>query len=141
MDREAKLRALNRAAQAESEAQIENLIVDFDASKKEWENKDRKPYLVKFLEKTYPVPREKPFAYALFVNRYCIKKRGGVQVFEIPDDKIEEFFRLIFGQEFLDALKGSEVEFDFVLQRMVPAIIEMWGTPLKKGKNVEGTQG
>jgi hypothetical protein len=139
MDREAKLSALNQAAQIEAEAQAENLVVDFDAALKEWETKDKKPYLVKFLGKTYPVPREKPFAYALFVNRYCIRKRDGVMVFEIPDDKIEEFFRLMFGQQFLDALKASDVDCEFVLQKIVPAIVEMWGTPLKKGKNVEGT--
>jgi len=77
----------------------------------------------------------------LFVNRYCIRKRDGVMVFEIPDDKIEEFFRLMFGQQFLDALKASDVDYEFVLQEIVPAIVEMWGTPLKKGKNVEGTLG
>lgn len=139
MDREAKLTALNTAAQAESQAQAENLVIDFDAALKEWETKDKKPYLVKFLGKTYPVPREKPFAYALFVNRYCIQKQGGRELFVVPEDKVEQFFQLMFGQEFLRALQSSEVGYDFVLQKIVPAIVEMWGTPLKKGKNVEGT--
>ena len=140
MDNQERIAALNRAAQAESQAQAENLVVDFDNALKEWRGKNE-PHKVKFLGRTFDVPREKPFAYALFVSRHCIKKVDGKTMFIVDDDKVEEFYRLMFGDEFLEALLESNVDYQFVMENIVPNILSLWQTPLKKGKNVAGTRG
>lgn len=140
MDNAERIAALNRAAHAESEAQVQNLVVDFDAALKEWRGK-RATHQVKFLGKTFAVPREKPFAYALFVSRHCIKKIDGKKMFVVEDEHVEEFFRLMFGEEFLVALQESNVGHQFVMEHIVPEVLKLWDTPLKKGKNVEGTLG
>lgn len=140
MDNQERIAALNRAAQAESQAQADNLVIDFDNALKEWKGKGA-PHKVKFLGRTFDVPREKPFAYALFVSRHCIKKVDGKTMFVVDDDKVEEFYRLMFGDEFLEALLESNVDYQFVMDNIVPSILSLWQTPLKKGKNVAGTRG
>jgi hypothetical protein len=137
------LTKLDQAEKKITSDQEEELISDYDAAFKEWQSKD-KPYLVKFLGKTFEVPRTQPFAYALFISRHTKKrynKEKGRYVLEliIPDDESEEYIRLMLGDRFVEALAESDVTVDFVMNHIAPDIHRMWQTNLIKNtlKNVQ----
>ena len=133
---------LNNAHKQLIDEQEHQLLVDFDAAYEEWKAKD-KPLTVKFKGKIYSVPRRQPFAYSLFISRHTKRKydhklkREVPQLF-IPEDKAEEYVRLMFGEEFLQAMKASDVEVDFVMDKIAPEIHKIWqGEQITEGKNAQ----
>jgi len=136
------LSKLNQAHKQLIDEQENQLLVDFDAAYDEWKAKE-KPLTVKFKGKTYPVPSRQPFAYSLFISRHTKRKydhklkREVPQLF-IPEDKAEEYVRLMFGEKFLQAMKESDVEVDFVMDKIAPEIHKMWqGEQIVEGKNAQ----
>jgi hypothetical protein len=147
MDDKAKRSAENMARlnQAHKEMigeQEQQLIVDFDAAYDEWKAKD-KPLMVRFKGKIYPVPRRQPFAYSLFISRHTKRQydhelRKEVPRLFVPDDKAEEYVRLMFGEKFLRAMQQSDVEVDFVMDRIAPEIHKQWQyEQATEGKNAQ----
>lgn len=121
---------LERAQEQMTAEQEADLASDYDAAYDEWKNK-QKPYLVKFLGRVFKVPRNQPFAYALFISKHTKKrydKEKGREVVElvVPDHLGEEYIRLMLGEEFVEALSKSDVDIGYVFQHIVPDIHAMW---------------
>ncbi len=133
----AKLNQAHKEMIADQEIE---LIKDYDAAYEEWKTKD-KPYIVKFQGKTFEVPRTQPFSYALFVSRHTQRvynKDTGKEEARliVPDEKGEEYIRLMLGDEFVKALAASGVEMDFVMDTITVDVHAMWmNNEVQKAKN------
>ena len=118
------------------EQQEAELLIDFDQALKEKENKD-KPYTVKFEGKYFNVPREMPFDFSVFFFRHCLKKKNGTIDMNLPEDKMMEFIKLMFGADMLRALETSKKRpsIDFVFSKLSAPILEKWGYGQDQKKN------
>lgn len=131
---ETRMAFLNAKTVEMAAEQEENLISDYDEALREWQEKNV-PYKVRFKGRIFDVPRSIPFSFSLFYMRNCIQKVDGKTLFIIPDDKIAEFIERMFGEEFLSILNQSDdVELAFVVQTLVPDIMDKWGYNVKKAK-------
>ena len=126
-----RLAFLDEKAEELAIAQEEDLVVDYDEALAEYQQKN-KPRQIRFKGKVFEIPRAMPFTFALFYMRHCIKRKGGKIIFEIPEDKLGEFITKMFGKEFLEVLDQSDdVDFDFVIGRLIPDIMSSWGYNIK----------
>lgn len=135
MDDQSKqnLEQLEEKAQDAAEQQREDLILDFDAAKAEYD-RQHQPIQVKVGGETYQLPPEIPFTLFLFYQRHCLSKREGKTVFEVPDDRVLEFLELMFGEGILTQLEQSDLTFEFVMQKVAPRIMERWGYGAQNGQ-------
>jgi len=130
------LRKLNEAQEEMTAEQEAELVADYDAALEEWMSKD-KPKQIKFRGKLFTVPQKEPFAHALFVSRHTKfvfdkKQNRKVPQLIIPDDKGEEYVRLILGNDFLREIEKSGADVNFVMQKIIPDIRKMWGSGQEK---------
>lgn len=133
---EEKIAFLNTKTEELSQHQEQELVVDYDEALEEYQAQN-KPYKIKFKGTIFNIPRSMPFSFGLFYMRYCIKKRDGKTIFEIPDDKLSEFIEKMFGKEFLDILDQSkDLELNFVVGRLIPDIMNNWGYSIVEPKNM-----
>jgi hypothetical protein len=123
---EERMAFLNEKAEEMAQLQEADLVVDYDEALAEHRQKN-KPHLIRFKGKTFEIPRSMPFTFSLFYMRHCIQRKSGKTVFAIPEDRIAEFIEKMFGKDFLETLDQSDVDFNFVLGRLVPDIMSMWG--------------
>ncbi len=132
---EDRIAFLNAKTEELSVQQEEELVADYDAALKEYQEKN-KPHKVKFKGKVFDVPRSIPFAFSLFYMRNCIKKENGATIFFIPDDKQGEFLEKMFGPKFLAVLEESDdVELNFIFSTLVADIMGKWGYNIKTPKD------
>lgn len=107
--------------------QENTLLIDFDEALKEEEKKQLE---MKLLGKIFKLPPAMPFNFSTFFLRYCYKKVKGKMVIVLPEDKIIDFLRLMFGNDFLVLLENTtnrNVTTDFVYKTIVPRIMKEWG--------------
>lgn len=125
-DNSEKLEFLDKKVIEIQEVQEAELLLDFD---KCLEEVKEKPYKVKFAGREFIIPREMPFDFSLFFFRHCYKKKNGIVNMEVPEEKMMEFIKLMFGNEMLRALETSKkrVGINFVFERLATPIMEKWG--------------
>jgi len=143
MNNKERINFLDTKVEELGEQQANDLVIDYDAALKEYKQKSN-PYKIKFKGRIFDVPRSMPFSFSMFYMRYCLVKKQGKTIFQIPDERIHEFIEKMFGRLFLKTLMNSDdVDMNFVMGTLVPDIFEKWGyginTPRKDdlGKNVQ----
>ncbi len=141
IENEKRLELLENKFEEIKERQESELTCDFDKALEEYVKKKER-LTVRFLGKIYELPQSVPFNFSTFFLRYCIKKVNGKQVVSIPDDKILQFIKLMFGQKFLIALETSNnvnVSIEFVNETIVPFVMKQWGYDIDN-ENVKDLQ-
>lgn len=130
----AKLELLDQRLEDEKREQEERLLIDFDEVVKEHKSK---PFTIRFQEKFYEIPASMPFNFSMFFFRYCLKRKNGKQVIDIPEDKVDRFIELMLGRQFLNSLERSEeaFEFEMIMDRLATPILEKWGYGTSKTSN------
>ncbi len=122
-----KIELLNQKVTELAEEQEKELVTDYDQALKEYHEK-KKTHKLRFKGKIFELPASIPFSFSMFVTRNCMKKRNGKTMFEIPEDKTDEFISRMFGKEFCEEMKEDrELELDFVLQVLIPDVMKKWG--------------
>jgi len=141
IENEKRLELLENKFEEIKERQESELTYDFDKALEEYVKKKER-FTVRFLGKIYELPQSVPFNFSTFFLRYCVKKVGGQQIVSIPDDKILQFIKLMFGQKFLVALETSNdvnVSIEFVNETIVPLVMKQWGYDIDN-ENVKDLQ-
>lgn len=134
---EDRIKYLNEKEQEMIKDQEAELFIDFDKAIQE--NK-KKSIIVNFLNKNYYLPIKMPFNFSTFFLRNCLTKEKGVTLVDIPDDKVLEFIKLMFGEVFFKSLedsKDSGISLSLVFDKLVPPILKQWGYDTTKDKNIE----
>ena len=116
------------------EIQEENLLIDFDKAIEEYKSK---PYYVKFNNKYFDVPRNMPLDFSMFFFRHCFKKVNGKTLIDVPEDKMFQFIKLMFGNDMLISLENSKkrIGIDQVFETLAMPILNKWGYGTVKNKN------
>ena len=127
---------LNSKVEELAENQEAELITNYDEALKEYKDKS-KPYKIQFKGRIFEVPRSMPFSFSMFYMRYCITKKEGKTIFDIPEERVGEFIEKMFGKAFLKTLNYSDdVDMSFILYTLIPDIFSKWGYGIKTpGKN------
>lgn len=128
---------LNQKHEEILENQESSLLIDFDAALKE---EEAKGYKIKVLEKYFYIPAAMPFNFSTFFLRHCYKRIKGKMVVTIPEDKMMDFLKLMFGNDFLICLENSNnrnLSIDFVYKKIIPVIMKSWGYNMDNSKTQE----
>jgi hypothetical protein len=112
--------------------QEKDLLLDFD---KAIEEKQGKPYTIKFKNEIYEIPCQMPFNFSTFFFRYCYKKQNGKVIIEVPEDRMIQYIELMFGKKFVNALEKSTVTVDMVFDDLSTTILGKWGYGIDKKSN------
>jgi hypothetical protein len=116
---------LDRKLDEAIKAEVEENSIDFDRAYEEYQNKN-KPIKIKFKGRTFNIPASVPTQFYVFYLRNCIRNENGKQIVDIPTDKMPEFIKLMFGEEFYEFIIQNEIEFEFVIGKMASGILEKW---------------
>lgn len=116
---------LDRKLDEAIKAEVEENSIDFDRAYEEYQNKN-KPIKIKFKGRTFSIPASVPTQFYVFYLRNCIRNENGKQIVDIPTDKMPEFIKLMFGEEFYEFIIQNEIEFEFVIGKMASGILEKW---------------
>lgn len=132
---------LNKKAIEEAREQERELVFDFDEAWSEYKTLAT-PYRIKFLGQVYEISRSVPFSFMVFSAANCYTRdNSGRLVFQIPEDKIMDYLRAMFGKEFTEALAKSDVDVNFVMKKIVPKVFELWGMDMNTGEVTQGKNG
>lgn len=115
------------------EIQEADLLVDFDQAIKE---KAEKPLYIKFIGKTFEVPRKMPFKFATFFFRYCYKKEHGKIKIDVPEERLFQFMQLMFGNDFLTSIERNKknISLELVFDVISVPILDKWGYGIDQKK-------
>jgi len=116
---------LDRKLDEAIKIEVEENSIDFDRAYEEYQNKN-KPIKIKFKGRTFNIPASVPTQFYVFYLRNCIRNENGKQIVDIPTDKMPEFIKLMFGEEFYEFIIQNEIEFEFVIGKMASGILEKW---------------
>ena len=117
-----RLDKLTKAAETIDREEKAALTIDFDQALREHE-KGSAPLFVKLRGKTFKLPGNVPFGYMIwyFTN---VKENGGKLKIDPVDTPA--YLLKIFGGDFLSFVQRQNVSFDFVVNTMVPKIMDKW---------------
>ncbi|MEN8907894.1 MAG: hypothetical protein ABF289_18235 [Clostridiales bacterium] len=126
-----KLELLDQKLEDEKREQEERLLIDFDEVVKEHKSK---PFTIRFQDKFYEIPASMPLDFSMFFFRWCLKRKNGKQVIDIPEDKFARFIELMLGKQFLNSLESSkqQFEFDMIMDKLATPILDEWGYGVSK---------
>lgn len=119
-----RLDKLNQAADRIDREEKAMLSIDFDQALKEHE-KGSLPILVTLKGRRFKLPGNIPFSYMLWYFNN-VKENGGK--LKIDPNETPEYLLKIFGGEFMAFITKQNVSFDFVVNKMVPSIMEKWNS-------------
>jgi hypothetical protein len=78
-----------------------------------------------------------PFDFSIFFFRHCYKKINGKIVMSVPEDKMDRFITLMFGNEIVRSLENSKERpsLNFVFETLATQIMSKWGYDVNSGNN------
>lgn len=136
MNNEERLNFLNEKESEIEKREEKELTFDFDKALEE--SKKKEEYMtLKLGGRIFKIPVKMPYNFGIFFLRYGFKKVNGKMTVDLPDDKVNEFILLMFGQEFSNFLihqKDQSISIEFVFSNIVPPILDKWGYAVKKMK-------
>lgn len=136
MTNEERMALLNAKTEEVALNQEEQLVADYDAALEEF-HRENKPFKVKFKGKVFNIPSSMPFSFGMFYMRHCVQKINGVTQFIIPEELIGEFIEKMFGPTFLAEIDDDTTELAFIMEKIIPDIMDKWGYSVSKNKVTE----